>query len=541
MNCRQVVYNGTEYHDRKLCCYVNGASYVTVNKYLANGMSFTEAVDACKGTHTYLCNDVPYSDIMQACLEAEVEIVPVLRRVESGVTLSQAVSESVEIAQVCRETGLEPNKVFRKVASGMTVSEAVGALLEDRNRKLKNRRITPVVVDKVQYASKSAAMAAYGVSKCAVVGRMSKGATFEDALKMEHQCPVRVFEYNNQEFYGAKSLADELGVSVRFVTLRLDAGKSVDEIALEARKYIEQSQYREANYPSIDDYPGCTRSQMLDLIRLVNGDLLRSREVLESVFLDSETKFHDRMFDSVSEACHSLGDLCISDIRAKMMRHLMTFQDAVHSRYFVYNGVVYKSSSDFRIGIGITTDELKECFSLSKSNDEVVENVIRIAKETHDDSTRAFRKKVRALRTSETDVVVNLKDGRFLVYCSVCGQAIIVTEKELKEFKHSYSFCNAHRCNVLCDNDISVSTFRSAFFRYGSLEAALKWFDTDNSVKVLRFVLARKDIKTARLLMDDKYIMCVCGVCGKSVLLVPKEARVFKHSDICERYEWLEV
>lgn len=44
--------------------------------------------------------------------------------------------------------------------------------------------------------------------------------------------------------------------------------------------------------------------------------------------------------------------------------------------------------------------------------------------------------------------------------------------------------------------------------------------------------------KIYRLICDGWFCVVVCIVCGKTVLLPIDEAKLFRYSDLCDKYEW---
>lgn len=82
------------------------------------------------------------------------------------------------------------------------------------------------------------------------------------------------------------------------------------------------------------------------------------------------------------------------------------------------------------------------------------------------------------------------------------------------------------------DNGVSVHSVKHYITRGLTLEEAI------NSVR--EQANFTKNVKSYRKLCGGRYYLVECAVCRRTVMLPTEKAKLFEHSDLCEKCEWME-
>ncbi len=117
-----------------------------------------------------------------------------------------------------------------RLLRGWTPEEAVGVTAHER----KKRAGQAVVVNDISYSSVTEAANAYGLAPRTVIGRLSAGATLEEALGLvEHQGvsyrPHRPIDINGLHFPSLKDATEHYGLVYKTVNMRLARHWTLEE------------------------------------------------------------------------------------------------------------------------------------------------------------------------------------------------------------------------------------------------------------------------------------------------------------------------
>jgi transposase-like protein len=178
---------------------------------------------------------IVYSTITEAALAYDMRSDTLQRRLSSGWTPEQAV-------------GLEPKVVTSKLAK-------------------------PVVVDGVTYPSQTAACKAYGVDLTAVIGRLKRGWSAEEAYGAKPRNPIhfRPIVVDGISFSSVKEAAERFGVRSDTALARLKRGWNPEEAFGISRRQLGNRRFSESEV--IDMRERAARGQnMADIAKYYGAD-----------------------------------------------------------------------------------------------------------------------------------------------------------------------------------------------------------------------------------------------------------------------------
>lgn len=388
-----------------------------------------------------------------------------------------------------------------------------------------------VLVKGVWYKDRQSAIKDYGLTRDIVRHREASGMSFEDAVSTPYTPKVEVYKWGDKEFVGISNAAKHLGVSTVFISRRLDNGVPFDKICEEAVAFVAAGRRTKIDYR---DYPGCKKSQVADLERLLDYDISLCKTWLAKCFMTHPTEFHGVVYNSVEDACNSIPGLEIGVIRARMLRNQLEFQDAVHDRYYVVDGTPFKLMREMSKYLGISNFSLQKLIKDCTCNDEVVKIAMSLRGSLRPGSVAQSL----SMNLRDASSVTVIGEERYLVYCKCCGRPVVLSGDDVRSFKHSDEFCSSHTCIELYENGVTVSQLCGALARYGTFEAAVASYRDAEGVSILRRNLNRDSVGTAKLLCNGRYMLIKCSVCDRYVMFPIEDVKLFEHSGLCEKYEW---
>lgn len=543
-----VTWEGVEYGSYKELAEALEVDYRTLTAALRDGCSLQEAILKAKAYTPRVGLDYEGEHYDSRADLAGVHDVPVNRlksRLARGMSLQDALTtpkkEKREIAgkpvtyngktynsrtALCEDLGLNKNTINQRIADGWTLERAIETPVDN------SREIKPVVIKGVEYASKQAAYDAYGIPKSAVRRRTRNGMSLEEAVTTPWSSKES-YKWDGKEFTSLIALEEYLGCPQGVLRGYLSDGMSFKDACVAASNY-EREETMSAEEVSAF---GCSKAQVYAVRRRLGGDLVKTREWLTRVFLDSPTRFHKRVYTSVKDACEKLEIWDVASVQSRML-NLMDFEDAIHELYYVYSGRVYQRREDLRVALGISRPKFGEMSQLfvDKTNDEIV----RISVTSVHTGTNTVESTSLSIKKSNKDVqgVVNCRNGMFVVYCSVCGRPLYLSEEEARVFQHDDTTCADKVHDTLYRESVTAEQFRESIRRKGSYEAAVAVYDKPLASSVPARIKQRQDVDDVRVFNKGKYALVKCAVCGVTSMQPLASAKVFEHSDKCEELKW---
>lgn len=540
---REIVYEGVAYPSLTALCCAKKVPYYAVLHRLSVGWDFERAINTpvMPSDSSLEYKGVRYAGIKTLARAVGMNASTLHDRLKRGWTIEEAVEtplgeriktprgttrvsykgkEYASVKDLCGALGVNYQTISSRLAKGWTIEQAVETPIKTPVK------LTNLVVEGVEYDTKQDACDAYNIPLYVVDFRIQSGMSLEDALlkpwvKWQRQSK---YTYDSKQFSSLRSLCSYAGISLSTLYNYLDKGYTLDDACQLSKEAINK------DIIDLSQYPGCRRANERALRARCNDDMELVREWLKRVYLGYPTEFHGVIYKSVEDACSALS-LPLGTIRARML-HTLSFQEAVHDRYFVVDGKVYLNRTDLCKVFNITLDMLWKTNKDVKSNDEFITRLRDITRDMD-----AFK-----LNRGNDNIssVVDCRDGRYIVYCAVCGRPLYLTESEARSFEHSDEFCLSHVQPVLYSNLVSATQLRSMIYRKGSYVDALESFNSSKHRQPLQRIRGRLDVQSANKYVKGKFFLITCAVCGRNVMLPYKEALTFSHSDDCERNEWLD-
>ena len=339
-----------------------------------------------------------------------------------------------------------------------------------------------IVFEGVEYANLAVFAREKHVPYHGLSRRLNSGMTIDEAMSTPFRDSRIV--YHDVEYSSVKALCKKLGRKETTVRRRMDAGKSLEEaLAEDVKTTVEYKGKRYRSVAAVCREYG--RSVVTVQSRLDNGWTLE-RAIEEPV---SENKRRTGV---------------------------------------TVDGVEYESkvAACAAYGVPVQTVRSREQCGMA------FEDALKIP---HDFSTR------HSLGHRESfSAVVNVGDGLFVVWCSVCGRPLLLSEKDAYEFEHSDLFCLSHTQEVLFREDVNANALRAMQLKCGSFEAAIRKYESGiNLSSVVRKIRGRQHVKSVEFVCCYKFAVIECAICGRRVLLEFDDAKLFEHSARCEEYEWV--
>lgn len=544
MPAQEYEYSGKKYKGIKALSKVANKSPACLKRRLNSGWSIKDAVEKPvqgRRKELYVYKDVEYPGV--AALSRATG-VPKHILYDRLVNQKLSVEDAVETL-ILKPVGIDYNGVhydtLQKFADSIGKPRSVvesrlnaGWPIDDIvNLPVGAKSKCRVLVKGVWYKDRQSAIKDYGLTRDIVKHREESGMSFEDAVSTPYIPKVEVYKWGDKEFVGISNAAKHLGVSTVFISRRLDNGVPFDKICEEAVAFVAAGGRTKIDYR---DYPGCKKSQVADLERLLNYDIQLCKTWLAKCFMTHPTEFHGVVYNSVEDACDSISGLEIGVIRARMLRNQLEFQDAVHDRYYVVDGTPFKLMREMSKYLGISNFSLQKLIKDCTCNDEVVKIALSLRGSLREGSVAQSL----SINLRDASSVTVIGNERYLVYCKCCGRPIILSGDDVRSFKHSDEFCRSHTCIELYENGVTASQLRCALARYETFEAAVASYRDADGVSILRRNLNRDSVGTAKLLCNGRYMLIKCTVCNKYVMLPVEDAKLFEHSDLCVKYEWKE-
>lgn len=535
-------YNGVVYFGLAALARGTNRTKSVLRRRLDSGWSVKDAVEKPvqkRRTEPYVYKNVEYSGITALAKAVGMNSATLLTRIDKmGMSVEEAVETPVEekisidyggvhydtLSAFAKGVNMPRGLVESRYRSGWSIEDIV-------NKPYGYNKTRCISVGGVDYKDKKSAIEAYGISPDIVRKRKKRGMSFEEAVTTPVSRRVETWEYDGRSFVGLSNVAKYIGVSIKFLNSRLDAGMSFDKVCEEAAAFVEAGGRCNIDYSA---YPGCKKPQVVDLKRMLNFDIPLCKSWLTKVFLQSPTEFHGTTYDSVADACSKIGSLDIDVVRARMLRKQFEFQEAVHDRYFVVDNIPFRTIPEMCSYLGVSRLMLRKLCKDCTCKDEVVAIAVKHRGSCVD---KAITHSL-SMSSKEVSSVTDLKNGMYLVYCKSCNRPIILSADGVSRFKHSEDFCNSHTCLELYQHDVTASQFRLVLLRYGSFEEAVRSYTEAGARRILIRNMHRSSVKTARLVCGGKYMLVHCAVCDKKVLLTLDEAKVFEHSDKCLSFRW---
>lgn len=419
---------------------------------------------------------------------------------------------------LCKELGITETMVNTRMASGWSLEEAVSTPL------LRDAPPTAVVIGGVKYPNKQAAYDAYNIPKHAVLHRMRAGMTMEDAITTPWE-PPKSYLFQGKEFSSIAALAEYCDCPIQVLAKYIEEEDNLDDACEKALQYEKRDIISTEWMKEV----GCPRTHKVLLQQRFNSDNKKVRQWLQVCYTEYNTVFHDKTYKSVQDACTQL-DLSVKDVRARMMTP-MSFQEAIHSLYYVYDGIPYKTVRDLAEVLNVSRPSYSAHIVGLSNHDDVVSMVLKYGVQR---TTEAVSLSIRK-SNSNVASVVNLRDGTYMVYCSVCGRPQRLSVDDAKTFTHDDEACEKRTYPGL--DGVAAGQLREQIRLKGGFEQAMACYTSSPMSAIMYRINQLPDVSRASTPVSG-YVLIRCARCGKSVMLYTDEAIKFVHSDVCRQREW---
>lgn len=582
-----VTYEGVRYPSVTALCLERGVDATLVHSRMKAGWSLKRAIETPVGI-TY--KGVNYRSYSELCRLLNKDYDLIRRRLKAGWSLEDAIeterssvvykgTEYPSKASVCREFNISIGKVQHNLSRGMSFEDAVDrARFPERYTSV--RRVVKEPVKKYVYKNREFArlkdLAEFiGVSE-SYLRRLVHDFGFEKgcSLAEDFVLSTKKYIYKGKNYNTIAEVSVEIGVSSSYLAALARRSDSFEDACRKAEDYVKGSvlehdghtfeSYSDASrfYGVGDAYiaakvrSGCTFSEACEaakvsastvkLLRLgsntqrvslkasLNGDIAKCNEWLIRVFGKSPTTFNGVEYDSVESACTALGNVSLGQVRGRMLHSLLSFQDAVYDLYYVVDGVIYKNIKELAVGLRVERSLISQVMEECSTKDEFIRMIVDVS-----GTASSFGNTVRITRASDAAMVMDCRNGMYLAFCSVCNRPLYLSEQDAISFRHSDEFCKEHVQEVLYRNCVPVANIRARLNKTGNFEDVLDYYSKEYIKGQLRTISQSVDVSDAVLMCDRKYVLVMCKVCNKRVLLRPYEAINFRHSDKCKEFEWL--
>lgn len=506
-----------------------------------NGLSVEKAMqeilDADANATTYIVDGVVYNSAASLAKAYGVGVQMVRNRIADGwppkcAVMVPPLPKGCTIADwivykgkvyysrksLCKELGVSETTVTTRLASGWSLEDAVSTPL------LRDAPPTAIAIRGVKYPNKQAAYDAYNIPKHAVLRRVRAGMTLEDAITTPWE-PPKSYVFQGKEFSSIAALADYCDCPIQTVAQYIEEEDTLEAACEKALQYERRDKISAEWMEEV----GCPRAHKVLLQQRFDSDNKKVRQWLQVCYTEYDTVFHDKIYKSVQDACTQL-NLSVKDVRARMMTP-MAFQEAVHSLYYVYNGVPYKTVRELAEVLNVSRPSYSDHIVGLSNHDDVVSMVLKYGVQR---TTEAVSLSIRKSNSS-VDSVVNLRDGTYMVYCSVCGRPQRLNLDEARAFAHDDEVCEKRTYPGL--DGVAAVQLREQIRLKGGFEQAMAGYAASPMSAIMYRIKHLPDVSTASTPVSG-YVLIRCARCGKSVMLHTDEATKFVHSDMCSHREW---
>lgn len=195
----KIVYQNTTYESIEQLCKIYEVTPVALLNKVKSFGNLTDAIRFRRYRPKIFCGGKWYGSVQQLLRETHISKDDILARVNSGLTLEQAValgpsqSRKQEVVyggttyknrkELCKQLGLPYDRLSRLVNDGVSIEEAIDIVYEEQETGVKNNRTCKSVTFLgVEYKSISKLAAAYGLNECTLRRKIKETNQVEQAV-----------------------------------------------------------------------------------------------------------------------------------------------------------------------------------------------------------------------------------------------------------------------------------------------------------------------------------------------------------------------